>query len=321
VAGRAGLARAAKGVAQGPQPDKTVGDHCSEPYPCPFTDHCQAGLPAGPAFPVEILPGQSGKATAARLVAAGVLDLRNAPRETFVAPKELRVYDASCSGVAFHDRAALVATTAGWAFPRYFLDFETIGPAIPLWAGTRPYQPIPFQFSCHVQAADGALAHQGFLDQSGADPRRRCAEALLKVLGERGAIITYNLATERGAIDHLAALFPDLRARLLDCVARLVDALPLVRAHYYHPQMLGSWSIKDVLPAAVPGRSYADLDEVADGRAAQRAFLEAIDAGTSAERRAALHGKLTAYCRLDTLAMVELLATLCGDIGAELGPA
>jgi hypothetical protein len=311
VTGREGLVRAAQAVAAGGQPDTAVGQHCTDPYACPFADLCHAGLPPGPAFPVKILPGKSGKATAARLAAEGVLDLRDAPRETFVAPKELRVYDASCSGEAFHDRAALVAATANWAFPRYFLDFETIGPAIPLWAGTRPYQPIPFQFSCHVQSIDGDLEHHGFLDLSGGDPRRACAEALLAVLGETGAIVTYNLATERGAIDHLAGLFPDLRPRLLACIDRLVDALPLVRAHYYHPQMLGSWSIKDVLPAAVPHLSYGDLDEVADGLAAQRAFLEAVGAGTTAERRAALHAKLSAYCRLDTLAMVELVAALC----------
>jgi hypothetical protein len=233
---------------------------------------------------VGLLPGKSGKATAASLAAAGIVDLRDAPREAFVAPGELRIYDATRSGVAFHDRAALVAATADWAFPRYFLDFETVGPAIPLWAGTRPYQPIPFQFSCHVQASDGALAHHGFLDLGGGDPRRGCAEALLEALGEAGAIVTYNLPTERAAISSLADLFPDLRARLLACIDRLVDALPLVRAHYYHPQMLGSWSIKAVLPAAVPSLSYADLDEVQDGLAAQRAFLEAIDPQTSAER-------------------------------------
>lgn len=311
VAGRAHLICAAEVVADGTEPETAVGDHCSDPFACPFTDHCHAGLPDGPAFPVGLLPGKSGKATAARLTAEGILDLRDAPREAFVAPGELRIYDASRSGVAFHDRAALVAATADWAFPRYFLDFETIASAIPLWAGTRPYQAIAFQFSCHVQTPNGALEHHGFLDLSGDDPRRGCAEALLGVLGEQGAIVTYNLPTERAAICGLADLFPDLRLRLDACVARLVDALPLVRAHYYHPQMMGSFSIKAVLPAAVPSLSYGDLEEVQDGLGAQRAYLEAIDPGTTPARRAALHEKLAAYCRLDTLAMVELVANLC----------
>ena len=35
-------------------------------------------------------------------------------------------------------------------WPLYLLDFETIGPAIPLFGESRPYQQVPFQFSLHV---------------------------------------------------------------------------------------------------------------------------------------------------------------------------
>lgn len=312
LAQRSGLVEAARATLAGEAPARSVGAHCADPFACPFTAHCHAGLPPGPAFPVGLLPGKAGKATAARLAAQGITDLRDAPRESFLAANELRIYEASRSGEAFHARNAMVQATAGWAYPRHFLDFETVAPAIPQWAGTRPYQAIPFQFSCHVQAADGALAHHAFLDLSGVDPRRGCAEALLAVLGDHGAIVTYNLPTERAAICGLAEQFADLREALLACAGRLVDALPLVRAHYYHPQMMGSYSIKAVLPAVVPALSYGDLDEVQDGLAAQRAYLEAIDPGVSEDRRRALHVKLTAYCRLDTLAMVELIGTLCG---------
>lgn len=317
IEGREALVRAAEAVAAGAQPERAVGKHCGEPFDCPFTIHCHAGLPAGPEFPVDLLPGKAGKATAAKLLAAGILDLRDAPEEAFTADIERRIYDASRSGQAFHDHPAMTAAAANWGFPRCFLDFETVAPAIPLWAGTRPYQAIPFQFSCHVQADDGTIQHTGFLDLSGNDPRRACAEALIEVLGTVGAIVTYNLPTERAAISGLAESFPDLRRALLACVDRLVDALPLVRAHYYHPQMMGSYSIKAVLPAAVPALSYRDLDEVQDGLAAQRAFLEAIDTQTSSERREVLRAKLTAYCRLDTLAMVELVGALFAGCTAE----
>jgi Domain of unknown function(DUF2779) len=315
VGGREPLVRAAEATAAGDEPKQAVGSHCSDPFECPFTRHCHAGLPPAPEFPVELLPGKAGKATAAKLQADGISDLRAAPREAITAANELRMYDASCSGEAFHDREAILAVVQNWAFPRYFLDFETVGPTIPLWAGTRPYQAIPFQFSCHVQSADGATEHLGFLDVSGADPRRACAEQLLRVLGKSGAIVTYNLATEKAAITGLANACPEMKEALLACCDRLVDALPLVRAHYYHPQMKGSFSIKAVLPAVAPTLSYADLDEVADGLAAGRAYVEAVHADTGAERRDELREKLWAYCRLDTLAMVELVGVLCGPPG------
>jgi hypothetical protein len=312
VAGREQLVRAAEAAAVGGEPEKAVGAHCAEPFECPFTSHCGKGVPPTPEYPVDLLPGQAGKATAAKLRAAGVVDIRDAPAATFTAANERRMYEASRSGEAYHDRAALSAAAADWAFPRYFLDFETVGPAIPLWANTRPYQAIPFQFSCHIQTVDGGLEHDGFLDVSGTDPRRDCAEKLLQVLGHTGAVVTYNLPTERAAISGLADLFPDLSAPLMACVARLVDALPLVRAHYYHPQMKGSYSLKAVLPAVAPHLSYEDLEEVQDGQAAGRAYVEAVAAGTTPERRDELHSKLWAYCELDTLAMVELVRVLTG---------
>ena len=42
-------------------------------------------------------------------------------------------------------------------YPRYYLDFETIAPAVPIWPGTRPYETLPIQWSCHYEAEGGEL--------------------------------------------------------------------------------------------------------------------------------------------------------------------
>ena len=55
----------------------------------------------------------------------------------------------------------------------------------------------------------------------------------------------------------------------------MVDLLPIYREHYYHPAMMGSWSIKAVLPTIAPDLDYSNL-EVGDGGAAQEAYLRAI---------------------------------------------
>jgi hypothetical protein len=74
--------------------------------------------------------------------------------------------------------------------------------------------------------------------------------------------------------------------------------------------MLGSWSIKAVIPTVAPELDYKALDDVQDGMAAQSAYLEAIDAGTSVERKEYLKERLLEYCRYDTLAMVKLVEFL-----------
>ena len=71
--------------------------------------------------------------------------------------------------------------------------------------------------------------------------------------------------------------------------------------------MLGSWSIKAVLPAMVPGMSYAGLEGINEGSGASDGYLEAIRPGTHPARKAELEEQLLRYCRFDTQAMVEIV--------------
>ena len=119
-------------------------------------------------------------------------------------------------------------------------------------------------------------------------------------------------ACERGVINTFIERFPDLQPPLAAITDRLYDLHPVTRNNYYHPDMHGSWSIKKVLPTIAPDLSYAGLDIVSAGTDAEMAFLEMLDAATTAERRAALREALLRYCELDTLAMVRLVWFLSG---------
>jgi hypothetical protein len=202
---------------------------------------------------------------------------------------------------------------AAYPLPAYFLDFETISFAVPIWAGTRPYQQIPFQFSVHRLAADGSLDHSEFLDISGSDPSGILAERLLEACGTSGPVFAYNAAFESTRIADLGSRFQHLQGELAALRSRLVDLLPVVARRFYHPSQQGSWSLKQVLPALVPALSYAALDGVADGQMAQDAFLEAIAEKTTTERRNELRNQLLAYCKLDTLATVRIWEALNRD--------
>lgn len=192
-----------------------------------------------------------------------------------------------------------------WKIPAF--DGSIIGKHV-----TRPYEQIPFQFSCHHEKADGAIEHVEFLSIDGEDPRRACAERLVVSLGSgenaHGSIITYNASFERRCIQGLAAACSDLADELAAINDRIVDLLPIVRNHYYHRDQLGSWLIKAVLPTICPDLDYGAL-EVKAGDDAQAAYMEAIECQDVA-RKAAIQDSLLAYCKLDTLAMVRVLAAL-----------
>jgi len=197
------------------------------------------------------------------------------------------------------------------AWPRFYLDFETIAPAVPSRAGTRPYQTLPIQWSCHIAHAPGVLEHAEFLDLSGEPPMRPLAESLIRVLETAGPVLMYT-SYERGVIEGLAAMFADLAPALEAIIDRLVDLHPVTRANYYHRDMLGSWSIKAVLPAIAPDMDYAALDGIREGTEASAGYLEAIHPETSPDRRANLRRELLAYCRHDTEAMVRLVQFFTG---------
>ena len=119
----------------------------------------------------------------------------------------------------------------------------------------------------------------------------------------------------RTVINGLIVLFPDLNNPLERIIDRLVDLHPIVKAHYYHPRMLGSWSIKAVSPAIAPHMDYANLEGIKEGMAASDGYLEAIDPNTTDERKAELEEQLLRYCKFDTEAMVEIVRFFCSEKG------
>lgn len=209
---------------------------------------------------------------------------------------------ATRSGLPFHDDVGARAAMAQWAFPRAWIDFEAASPAVPRWIGTRPYQQIPFQFSLHLEHADGTITHNEYLRCDGSDPREGCARALVEAIPEQATLIAYNAGFERSILRGLARDVPDCADALLAMAERTVDLQPVARNHWYHREQRGSWSLKAVLPT-VADIDYEDL-EVKGGAMAQDSFLEAIAADTDPTRRGVIDAALRAYCKRDTWAMI-----------------
>ncbi len=179
------------------------------------------------------------------------------------------------------------------------------------WKGTRPYQHIPFQWSCHVQGRAGDVEHREFLDVTGADPERPAAEALIDALGRSSPIFEYT-DYEGRTIEGMILSCPDLEAPLRAIQERLVDLHPVTKAAYYHRDMRGSWSIKAILPTIAPDLDYANLGEIQDGGAAAEAYEVLADPATDPARRAALDRDLRAYCKRDTEGLMRLAGFLQG---------
>ena len=285
----------------------TPGSQCHSPYECPFQSHCGAGQPPQPDYPLGCLPRLSGQRLQG-LLDRSIADVRQIPADYPLTRKQVRVARVIQSGAVERDPAA-AALLNGLAYPRCYLDFESMQVAVPVWAGTRPYQQLVVQWSCHVETAPGHLAHRAFLAEGEDDPRRAFAEALVEAVGDVGPVFVYNRSFEVGRLQELQGEYPDLAPAIAALVARVVDLKPLTERYYCHPALKGRWSLKAVLPTIAP-----ELDDdalaIGDGDAASNAWRELYHSDTSAERRAELRAALAEYCQRDTLALVRLAAFL-----------
>lgn len=291
---------------EGPEPDIPIGAHCKKPYTCDFYGHCHRFLPQQPVTElIRVRPELLSS-----LISDGIYSLRDIPSDyPGLSAEQRRVCELVRSG---ENKIVgdLPGTLSALEYPIHFLDFETFSSALPLIAGTRPYQAVPFQWSDHVLRENADLEHRDFLYEGIGDPRRPFLESLLEALGESGSIVVYS-HYENTQLEALSREFPELAQRISAVQARLFDLERVIKAHVHHPACLGYTSIKVVLPALVDDLSYAGLG-ISDGDTASRRYLEAAKRDLSDERRTELFDDLRDYCGTDTLAMVRILESLRG---------
>ena len=184
--------------------------------------------------------------------------------------------------------------------------------AVPRYDGAKPYQQITFQYSLHIKESETASSfiHKEHLAVSdGTDPRRKLAEQLCQDIPMGACVLAYNKKFEEGRTKELAALYPDLRAHLLDIAGNIKDLLdPFQAGDYYLPAMGGSFSIKSVLPALFPGEpslNYKNLSELCRNGGDAMTIFPRIKDMPPAEAAAA-RTALKEYCKLDTWAMVKV---------------
>jgi len=299
------LRKQRKVLAEDKPPSVAPGRQCGDPFLCEFFEHCNPGLPDNH---ILCLPRLSEKKKQG-LLDLGIDLIRNIPVDFPLTEMQNRVAKAVRTGRIWTSDM-LAPGLRHLKHPIHFMDFESLYPAIPRYAGMWPYSHIPFQWSVHRQVApDAPLEHFEFLAEDSSDPRRVFINSLCRVLGRHGPIIVYNATFESQRLRDVANWFPEYGNRIANIQSRLWDLLPFIRQHVYHPEFQGSYSLKTVLPALVPNLSYDHLD-VADGGEAGLAWERMVWGCVNAAERQRLKSALLAYCRQDSLAMVKVLDRL-----------
>ena len=290
---------------QGPVPDVPIGPHCTTPDNCPFMARCWPTLP-----PHHVSTLYAMKRRAMKLEAQGYRTIYDLPEDVALGRIANRQRRAVQEGRIIVE-PTLARALEVFVPPIAFLDFETVGLAVPVWEGCHPYDAVPVQFSCHVQEADGRVTHHEWLAEGPDDPRPALAERLVRTCESARTVVAYNAGFERRCLEQMAEALPALAAPLQSIVARLVDLLPAVRNHVYHPDFGGSFGLKSVLPALVPDIRYDNL-AIADGGTASVELERLLFSGKglALEAKERLRNNLLRYCHQDTWGLVKLLERL-----------
>ena len=287
------------------EPQVLIGERCEKPYPCPFKEYCWRDVPEKSIFTIPRLNWNKKN----ELIKKGILSICDLPTDFPLTPPQ-RAYVNS----VLHNEPAINADViqqelANLQYPVHFLDFETDNPPIPRFDGLRPYQHFPFQYSCHVLHLDGTVEHYEYLHTDTSDPRNTLLESLLNHVSSDGSVVVYEAKFERGVLKDLIDSFPEHTTVLQSIINRLWDQLDIFKNHYVHPDFCGSNSLKNVLPVLVPSLCYEDLD-VQDGLEAQAVWNLMLESENVHEKMDMIKN-LREYCKLDTLATLEIHKVLC----------
>ena len=285
-------------------PDMPIGEQCASIKNCPFKRRC---WPDDRDHVLKL----SGKGVrkALELMAEGIHRIQDIPTD-FKLSVVNKWQKLALEQGDLAVEPGLKKALASLESPVGYLDFETVGRAIPVWDGLKPWGAVPVQFSYHEEQADGPPTHEAWLADGPDDPRPMIARKLVEATRNAGHIVAYT-GFESRQIRHLAAAVPELANELEEIDGRLFDLHKVVKNNVYHPDFDGSFSIKDVLPVLVPELGYDDL-EIDDGQDASAEIARLMLEGDSmsVEEQTQLRENLLKYCKRDTEAMVGLVGRL-----------
>jgi hypothetical protein len=296
---------------KGKLPGVEIGLHCFEPRECPFHDRCWPDDP----HHISTLYNNGPKRTCAYMT-QGVHSVWDIPQTEKLPPAAQRQLRALKEGKMIVEpglKGSLEEALGGARLG--YLDFETIQRAVPVWDGLKPWQQTVVQFSYHEQRlstvgsrSSEAYTHRAYLAEGPGDPRAELVERMLEATRGAERIVMYS-HFERSRINELADQVPAFAADLHALAGKLVDLLPIVRNHVYHPDFQGSFSLKYILSPLVPDLTYNDL-AIVDGQVASVEIARLLFVAHLVEDRDQLRRDLLAYCERDTWAMVRLVDRL-----------
>lgn len=273
---------------------------------CPTFQHFNPDIPTYSVFNIKNI-GKSPKKLA-QLIDEEIFKIEDVPEDFPLTDKQKNQVRVEKSQQPYIDLAGIKKLLGEIEYPIYFLDYETISTAMPMFEGCQSYQQIPFQYSLHImETTDGELLQYEYLATDMIEsPATKLLEMLQSHIGEKGSVVVWHKSFEASRNREMAATYPKYGEFLNSINERIFDLEDFFsRQLFIHPRFNGRSSIKVVLPVLVPELSYKGLD-IQNGMIAPIRWYDAVNGNNSQVQATMTFSSLREYCGLDTLAMVRI---------------
>ena len=292
------------------EPNKTVGSFCKSPHKCPFYKYCHKHLTEDSVLNLSRISKDKKK----EFRDLKIKNIEDIPENYSLTDKQLVQRKVAKEKINHIENILIKEFIDEIQYPIYHLDFEATNSSIPYLEGTRPNQFIVYQVSIHKEFKDGTIEHLEYLNTEMKDPRRDIVDFLRKNIKKDGSVLVWNKSFEKTRIKEFTDIFKEDSEFLFSLIDRMIDlAEPFQKMWYYDHKFKGSYSIKNILPVMAPELDYYSLDLINNGSNSQ-AYYTMLIQGHFGNNKQGMFNRvkksLLEYCKMDTLAMVKILAKL-----------
>ena len=238
----------------------------------------------------------------------GIILIKDIPNSQKLTDNQKIQKECAVTGEAYLDKEKLGKFLNSLKYPLYYLDFESINPAVPMFNNMKPYQQICFQYSLHIVKKKGDKPlHISFLADGIDNPIPKFLQSLKENLGEKGDIIVYNESFEKARLKEGVLLFPEFEEIVTEnWLLRVKDLLiPFRKFDFYDPKQGGSASIKKGLPV-MSDLSYTEL-MIKNGADASLEYERVTFGDVTKQEKLKVRKALEKYCEMDTMAEIKIV--------------
>ncbi|MAZ54438.1 MAG: phosphomethylpyrimidine kinase [Flavobacteriales bacterium] len=214
------------------------------------------------------------------------------------------------------DKSAINDELNGLNFPLHFIDYETFPSAVPKIDRLSPHKHHTFQVSIHTLSKNGDLTHFEYL-ASKMQVNDEMINRMKKFTNLEGTFISWHASFEIERNKEMIELFPKHTEYLNYINQNMYDLERIFTSHYIDYRFQGYSSIKKVLPVLCPNLSYINL-KIQDGTMALDTWGRMVSDPNFKEDIEETKHNLIEYCKMDTLAMVEIYNELRKKLDSKI---